>query len=264
MVTMRQGAAERTTRRWTPSEANAVFELENGARMDQKTFHALYERTPEGFKAELIGGVVYVMSSPVSLHHGRPHARLVTWLDVYSGDTPGTGVGDNTTNVLGERSEPQPDAFLVVEPEYGGQTTIDDKGYVHGSPELVAEVAYSTASIDLNAKKADYEKAGAKEYLVIQVREKAIRWFARREGRFEELTPGPDGVLKSTAFPGLWLDPKAFFERPARPLLAILQQGLASPEHATFVAELEARRQARAAKKTKPKRAGRKPPRKNK
>ena len=28
---MRQRTAERRTRRWTPSEADAVFELENGA-----------------------------------------------------------------------------------------------------------------------------------------------------------------------------------------------------------------------------------------
>jgi hypothetical protein len=55
-------------------------------------------------------------------------------------------------------------------------------------------------------------------------------------------------------FPGLWLDRKGFFERPPRKLYAVLNKGLASPKHAAFVAELEARR-----KKARP---ARKPPRK--
>jgi hypothetical protein len=220
--------------------------------MDQKTFHALYLKTPEGFKAELIGGTVYVMSSPVSLHHGKHHSRLVRVLCTYADETPGTEIGDNTTNKLGEESEPQPDAFLVIESACGGQTTLDEDGYVVGGPELVAEVAYSTASIDLNRKKADYEKAGVREYVVVLVREESVVWFARGDGGFVELQPGSDGVIRSGVFPGLWLDPKGFFERPPRKLYAVLNKGLASPEHAAFVAELEARR-----KKAKP---ARKPP----
>lgn len=239
-----------TTKRVTPGDA--VFMLENGARMDQKTFHALYQQTPERFKAELIGGIVYHMTSPVSIHHGGPHARLVTWLEVFAGDTPGTLACDNTTVVLGADSEPQPDAFLLVEPEFGGQVSLDAKGYVHGPPELVAEVAHSTASIDLNAKRADYERAGVQEYIVVLAREKSVRWFSRRRDRFAELAAGPDGVLKSHVFPGLWLGRGAFFG-PIRPLLAALRQGLGTTEHAAFVAELEARRKKKAkpaAKKT--------------
>jgi Uma2 family endonuclease len=255
---MRPTAAERVTRKWTPAEADAVFQLENGAGMDQKTFHALYLKTPEGFKAELIGGVVYVMSSPVSLRHGMHHSRLVRWLCTYADDTPGTEIGDNTTSVLGEESEPQPDAFLIIEPECGGQTTIDKKGYVHGAPELVAEVAHTTASIDLKAKKADYERAGVKEYVVVKVREESVLWFVRQGDSFSELSAGPDGAFRSTVFPGLWLHPQAFFERPTRRLFTVLQQGLDTPEHAAFVAELAARRK----KKTRP--AGKKSPRKSK
>jgi Uma2 family endonuclease len=212
--------------------------------MDQKTFHALYLKTPEGFKAELIGGTVYVMSSPVSLNHGKHHSRLVRFLCTYADNTPGIEIGDNTTNVLSEESEPQPDAFLVIEPEYGGQTTLNKDGYVVGGPELVAEVANSTASIDLNRKKADYEKAGVGEYLVVLVREKSVVCFGRggRHGGFLELKPGSDGVIRSGVLPGLWLDLKGLFERPPRRLYSVLNKGLASPEHAAFVAELNARR----------------------
>ena len=59
-------------------------------------------------------------------------------------------------------------------------------------PELVAEVAYSTASIDLNRKKADYEKAGVKEYVVVLVREESVVWFARAGQDSGIVEYGPD------------------------------------------------------------------------
>jgi hypothetical protein len=46
--------------------------LEQGDHLDQKTFHARYEAMPEGTRAELIGGVVY-MPSPLKLPHGKSH-----------------------------------------------------------------------------------------------------------------------------------------------------------------------------------------------
>jgi Uma2 family endonuclease len=252
---MRQQAAERITRMWTPSQANAVFELENGSRMDQKTFHALYLKTPEGFKAELIGGTVYVTSSPVSSRHGRPHARVVHWLGLYSDDTPGTEVMDNTTNILGDESEPQPDAFLYVTAGYGGRSTIDDMGYINGPVELVVEVANTTRAIDLGSKMRDYELAGVREYIVVLAQDERIAWFARGDEGLMAHPAGGDGVFRSAAFPGLWLDPRGLFAESTRPLTAAVKKGLASPEHTAFVAELQARRKKvkPAAKKSKKK-----------
>lgn len=239
---MRPRTAEQFTR-----PKHFVPPFENGDHMDQKTFHRLYLQTPEGFKAELIGGIVY-MPSPTTSRHGRPHARVVYWLSVYSDDTPGTDVLDNTTNILDEESEPQPDASLLIDTECGGQTSENEKGFVVGAAELVAEVALSSAAIDLHAKRRAYEKAGVREYVVALVEPKQVVWFTRGRKGFSELKAGPDGILRSRVFPGLWLEPAALFERSPRGLLAALRRGLASPEHTAFVAKLEAR-----AKKRKPK-----------
>lgn len=238
---MRPAAAERGTREPPAFDGRSV--LVDGARMDQKTFHTLYLQTPEKFKAELIGGVVYV-ASPVSMFHGRPHARVVQWLANYADRTPGTEGIDNGTTILGDQSEPQPDAFLLVLPECGGRTTVDEGGYVVGPPELVAEIAHTTAAVDLGPKKDDYEAAGVGEYLVIDVAAGVVRWFVRRRDEFAEQKPGPDGLLRSAVFPGLWLDPAALLADKPRKLAAVLRQGLASPEHKAFVAELKARRKA--------------------
>jgi Uma2 family endonuclease len=240
---MKPRSAERVTRK-PVSMADALFALENGARMDQPTFHALYKQTPEGFRAQLIGGTVYVMASPTSPRHGRPHARVVYWLSLYSEETPGTDVLDNTTNVLGPESEPEPDACLLLQSEYGGQTTTDKDDMLVGSPELVVEVANTTRAIDLGRKKADYEEAGVKEYVVVLAREESAVWFRRETGGFIELPAGADGVFRSELFAGLWLDPRTLFGRTTRRLTAVTRKGLASPEHAAFVAELAARRKA--------------------
>ncbi len=250
MSTAKVPTAERVTRK-PVSSADAVFELENGARMDQPTFHALYKQTPEGFRAQLIGGTVYVMASPTSQRHGRPHARIVHWLSLYSDDTPGTDVLDNTTNVLGRESEPEPDACLLVQPEYGGQTAADKDDMLVGAPELIVEVANTTRAIDLGRKKADYEEAGVREYVVILAQEQAVVWFRRGPDEFTEMPAGANGVFRSELFPGLWLDPRGIFDPTTRRLTAATRKGLASPEHAAFVAGLAARRKTKKPRKTK-------------
>jgi Uma2 family endonuclease len=243
MATIDKPAERRTTEEELFDEEGFPW-LENGERMDQKTFHERYLKTPDGFKAELIGGVVYVMSSPLGYRHGRGDSRLSGWLYLYCSATPGTEVQNNTTTILGEASEPQPDTALLILPSHGGRTREGGKGseYTYGPPELVAEVALSSRSIDLSNKLRDYEAAGVLEYVVLDLRDQLVHWFTRRDGRFETISPDPDGMLRSRIFPGLWLDPNAIQQNDKAAVNAALQHGLATPEHAAFVSELERRR----------------------
>ena len=121
--------------------------LVEGQRLDQPTFHALYEAMPPGTRAELIGGVVH-MPSPVGRAHGRAQVPVIVWLDFYAERNAGIEVLDNATAILGWKSEPQPDVTLRVLPECGGRTA-DAKGFVRGAPELVVEVSRATRSITL-------------------------------------------------------------------------------------------------------------------
>jgi hypothetical protein len=70
------------------------------------------------------------------------------------------------------------------------------------------------------------------------VPERQIDWFVLRRGHYERLPPGPDGVVRSEVFPGLWLDPEALVRGDLARVLAVVQQGVTSPEHAAFVARL--------------------------
>ena len=94
--------------------------------------------------------------------------------------TPGVEGGDNSTLRLDLENEPQPDAFLRIRPACGGQSG-DSGKYVSGAPELIAEVAASSASYDLHDKLRAYCRNGVCEYLVWRVWDQAIDWFVLRE-----------------------------------------------------------------------------------
>lgn len=213
--------------------------LENGDRLSRTEFERRYNVMPHLKKAELIEGIVY-MPSPVRHHlHGRPHSHLMGWLVLYEAGTPGVQAGDNSTVRLDLDNEPQPDASLLVDPERGGQTRLSEDGYIEGGPELVAEVASSSASYDLHAKQHVYRRNGVREYVVWRVLDEVIDWFVLRDGQYERLAPGDDGVLRSEVFPGLWLDASALVRHDLPVVLGTLQQGVASPEHVAFIDSLQ-------------------------
>jgi hypothetical protein len=66
-----------------------------------------------------------------------------------------------------------------------------------------------------------------------------IYWFALRRGKYKQMKPDADGVYRSKVFPGLWLDPEALLAGDRKRLLAVLREGLASPEHGAFVEKLK-------------------------
>ncbi|MBI3909942.1 MAG: Uma2 family endonuclease [Armatimonadetes bacterium] len=210
--------------------------LEMGDHLDQPTFHARYLAMPEDVKAELIGGRVY-MPSPARAAHGKAQVEVVGWLRDYKAATPGVVALDNTTAILAEDSEPQPDAALTIAPERGGQTREED-GWVVGPPELAVEVASSSEAYDLYEKRDDYERYDVREYVAVVLREPRVVWFIRRGERFEEWAPGEDGILQSETFPGLWLDPAALLRLDTAAVRVALERGLASLEHETFVRRL--------------------------
>jgi Uma2 family endonuclease len=213
--------------------------LHSGDRLTRAEFERRYRATPEKFKAELIEGVVYVMASPVSGEwHGIPQFNFVTWLGIYSWQTSGTEGGDNATVRLDLDNEPQPDAFLRILPTHGGQSRNSDDDYIEGAPELVAEIAASSASYDLHQKLNAYRRNGVREYIVWRTWDRAIDWFVLREGAFVPLAPDEQGIHKSSVFPGLWLDAAAMLAGDRARVMAVAQQGIASPEHSQFIEQL--------------------------
>ncbi len=209
--------------------------LFDGQRLDQPTFHELYSKMPEDFRAELIDGVVALMNMPLFEDHGCPDVDMSAVLFIYSMDTPGTIVQANTTVILGPRSEVQPDSALKIDPAWGGQTTRDERGATIGCPELVIEIGSRSLPFDLNVKKRIYDDAGALEYVVFDVPHQKFHWFARLDGRLKLVPKDADGLYRSRAFPGLWVDEAAFVRGEKRAVVDTIRRGVESAEHGDFV-----------------------------
>ena len=229
-----------------PRAATCIPALENGDRLTRCEFERRYAARPDLKKAELIEGVVY-MPSPVRLAHSGPHAMIQTVLLVYTAFTPGVRGDDNATVRLDLDNEPQPEVLSSMTPIHvGAAPGAGGRGRCpwrrHPSaPELVVEVAASSASIDMHDKLRVYRRNGVREYVVWRTHEQRIDWFELADGEYRPLPPDDEGVIHSRVFPGLRLDAGALLNGDLAGALTELQKGAGSPEHRQFVVRLAER-----------------------
>ena len=216
----------------------SVPNLANGDRLDREEFMRRYEAIPDFDQAELVEGVV-LMASPVSAKsHAQPHSKMMTLMGIYEANTKGCVSADNATIQLDNNNAPQPDCFLRVEDEYGGQARLKDR-YVSGAPELIAEIASSSVSNDLHDKKQAYQRNGVLEYVVWRVNDEAIDWFVLKDGKYKPAKPDEKGIYKSQVFPGLWINSASLIGDDLKQAIDCLNEGIASKEHVAFVKKLE-------------------------
>ena len=71
-----------------------------------------------------------------------------------------------------------------------------------------------------------------------------VRWFILQDGTCRDMEADAGGLFTSTVFPGLRLDAPALLRRDGRQVMATLQHGLETLEHAAFVQQLQVRRSA--------------------
>ena len=187
---------------------------------------------PSVKKAELVEGVVYMPAALRFFNHGKPHAQIMTWLGIYQVFTPKVELGDNPTVRLDLDNAPQPDAVLMLEE---GQAGISLDDYIEGAPELVLEIAASSAAYDLYDKKNAYRRNGIQEYLVWRVYDNEFDWFCLEDGEYVRLEPNDEGIICSRVFPGLWLAVNSLLSGDMERVLEVGKQGLDSTEYQEFI-----------------------------
>ena len=209
--------------------------LQSGDRLSCPEFEHRYGADPKVRRAELIEGIVYVASPLRHEYHGKPHSRVITWLGVYQAMTPGVDLSVEPTVRLDLNNELQPDVVLFIEANAGGQTRMSQDGYIEGAPELIVEIAASSAAIDTGSKKRVYRRSGVLEYMIWQSYENHLEWFELVNGDYQRLLPDLDGIIRSQIFPGLWLAAEALVNNQMVQVLDVLQAGVQSMEHRAFV-----------------------------
>ena len=200
--------------------------LRDGDYLTRDEFMRRWEAMPDLKWAELIDGVVY-MPSPISMIHCDYHMRMSGWLSCYATVTPECLPLSAGTWLMSRDSAPQPDLAMCILPEHGGQSG-EEGAYCAGAPELIVEISHTTSVKDTGVKLRLYERSGVQEYLMVRPTKKQATWLELVDGKYQEIAPDEDGLLRSRVFPGLWLDPMSLWNRDLPGLAAAVRRGVAA------------------------------------
>lgn len=137
-----------------------------------------YRTWPDGERWELIDGVAHAMSPAPSIRHQEVVGRLFSRIEQPLRGRPCRPFVAPTDVKLSETDVVQPDVLVVCDP---ARIT---PGHIEGAPDLIVEVLSPGSSArDLRDKKALYERAGVREYLVVDPLEHyAIRFLLGADG----------------------------------------------------------------------------------
>lgn len=156
----------------------------------------VYSMLPEGTRAEIIDGTLYMSPAPL-LEHQRVIMRLSSLMHFFVEERNLGEVIISPADVyLDDRNAFQPDIIFVAT----ANNSIAKRDGVHGAPDLIIEVlSPSTSKSDLTKKKPAYEKAGGKEYWMVDPKTKmAVGYhliknkyleFARMKGKLNYSSP---------------------------------------------------------------------------
>jgi Uma2 family endonuclease len=188
----------------TEIDADPAEPRYHGLRMSAAEYLQLED---DGFRYELIDGVVYMSPSPTRRHQTfvtNFAAMLVEYVDVH----PLGEVSVETDVHLAT----QPDGRdLVYRPDIiflRAQRAAENPDFVQGAPDLAIEVIPNrTRRLDTVTKWQDYERFGVHEYWMFDPSRGTTTFLRLREGRYIEIAP-LDDRFASEAIPGFVLDLK--------------------------------------------------------
>jgi Uma2 family endonuclease len=184
--------------------------------------YADYREWGEDFRAEIIGGTVFMMSPPLTSHQ-RVCGELFFQIKSFLKGKP----CEVFIAPFGVRLYPQDDQSddTVVEPDIAvvcDSSKIDKRG-CNGAPDLVIEVlSPSTAQKDWLLKFHHYRKAGVREYWIVDPDSALVQVYTLEQGQFVAnaygLADPEDELAKYTSdqapvavLPGLIIDLKTVF-----------------------------------------------------
>ncbi len=157
-----------------------------------------YLAWPDEERWEIIGGEAYNMSPAPGTRHQRVVNRINIFLSTHKRLPERCSVFIAPTDVvLSEDDVVQPDVLVVCD-----EKKITEKN-IQGVPDLVVEVlSPNTAIKDKREKRLLYEKAGIREYIIIDPTEQYVERYLPDEKGSYGLPDifGPKEVMKLKAF----------------------------------------------------------------
>lgn len=167
---------------------------------------------PDGHKADLIDGVIY-MASPDSLPANSIGIFLSHLIDGYISEKGIAGFvySSRVACRFDNHNGPEPDV-LYVRPE---RSDILEETCVRGAPDIAVEiVSRDSRHRDYNDKRQLYERAGVAEYWIIDPLQTRCEFLRLKDGRYEFIPLERNSIFRSQVIPGFWLNVDWLFVRP--------------------------------------------------
>ena len=141
-----------------------------------------YEALPEGSPYQLIEGELVMSPAPGFEHFGSSFNLVLRLADAVYRTGKGRVIYAPVDLYLDEENVYQPDIMVVLK---CSKAKITSKG-VYGPPDVVVEIlSPSTAYYDLRVKKKVYERAGVREYWIVDPMERSLEIYTNSEEGFK-------------------------------------------------------------------------------
>lgn len=195
-----------------------------GKALGPYTFDDFCALVPDGEKADLIDGVIY-MASPDSIEA----ARLFTWLfrllcDYVEKYDLGEVFPLRVAFRLASGAAPEPDIGFLAKENLGRAF----RTYVDGPPDLAMEiVSPESAQRDYVAKRQLYERHGVREYWIVDEGLRHIMLLRLdATGQYREVQPRK-GIYRSKVIPHFWLKADWLWTEPRPQIRTVLRRIIA-------------------------------------
>lgn len=192
---------------------------------DLVTVEEFYCLVPDGQKADLIDGVIY-LASPDTRRSDRV-AGLIKFLMQGYASAKGLGevYGSRFAFELSEFRAPEPDvAFVRTQ-----RLHLVGEERMVGGPDIAVEiVSRDSRQRDYGEKKQLYAEAGVSEYWIVDPLQKRGEFYRLSAGRYELVPLEHNRIFRSTVLAGFWLDVEWLLAEPLPNEYEKLQEILAT------------------------------------
>lgn len=193
---------------------------------DLYTAEEFYILVPDGQKADLIDGVIY-MSSPDTMRNDDLTNFLNFLMSGFAEERAlGRVQGSRYAFKLGENHAPEPDVAFVS----ASRLDLVEERWGIGAPDVAVEVvSRDSRSRDYVKKNSLFEETGVLEYWIVDPRQARAEFYRLREGRYQLVPLVQNRYFLSEALPGFWLDVEWLLLQSRPSKLQCLQRILAGP-----------------------------------
>ena len=149
-----------------------------------KTALDVFRMLPEGTLCEVIDNILYMSPAPKYSHQNLLFL-LAKRIDNYLEQTSKGQVIISPFDVYFEnlQSAVQPDLLVLLN---NNRQILKQDGYIYGAPDVIIEVLSSDKKRDTVKKKSLYERAGVKEYFVVNPDTKEMTAWILKEAMYEQ------------------------------------------------------------------------------